>query len=89
MVDRPFLDRAGNEFMALIRTGLRRGVMQLQVNVLDPEVLLRARDNPELYPDLIVRVWGFSAYFRDLPEEYRELIVRRALEYSEHGGYSG
>lgn len=89
MVDRPFLDRAGNEFMALVRTGLRRGVMQLQVNVLDPEVLLRARDNPELYPDLIVRVWGFSAYFRDLPEEYRELIVRRALEYSEHGGYSG
>lgn len=89
MVDRPFLDRAGDEFIELIRTGLRRGVMQLQVNVVDPQILLRARDNPELYPDLIVRVWGFSAYFRDLPEEYRDLLVRRALEYSGHGGYSG
>ncbi|BAM69541.1 putative pyruvate-formate lyase [Methanothermobacter sp. CaT2] len=89
MIDRSFLERARGEFMGLIKTGIRRGIMQLQVNVVDPEVILEAARDPELHPDLIVRVWGFSAYFRDLPEEYRELIVRRALEYSEHGGWHG
>ena len=29
--------------------------------------------------NLIVRVWGFSAYFNDLPEEYKEYIIERAL----------
>lgn len=89
MIDRSLLESARGEFMGLIKTGILRGVMQLQVNVLDPEVILEAARDPELHPDLIVRVWGFSAYFRDLPEEYRELIVRRALEYSEHGGWHG
>lgn len=89
MIDRNFLERIRGEFKVLMRTGLMKGAMQLQVNVLDPEVLLEAARDPELHPDLIVRVWGFSAYFRDLPEEYRELIVRRALEYSEHGDCYG
>ncbi|MCG2829241.1 pyruvate formate lyase family protein [Methanothermobacter sp. K4] len=89
MIDRNFLERIRGEFTGLLRTGLMKGVMQLQVNVLDPQVILEAARDPELHPDLIVRVWGFSAYFRDLPEEYRELIVRRALEYSEHGGWHG
>jgi len=89
IMDRDFLKRIRKEFRGLLRTGMMKGVMQLQVNVLDPEVILKAAENPEEYPDLIVRVWGFSAYFRDLPEEYRELIVRRALEYSGHGGSHG
>ena len=35
------------------------------------KTLIDARDNPEKYPGLIVRVWGFSAYFNDLPDEYK------------------
>ena len=33
-----------------------------------------------LFPNLIVRVWGFSAYFNDLPEEYKNLLIERAME---------
>ena len=85
MIDRTLLERIRCEFTGLLRTGLMKGVMQLQVNVLDPQVILEAARDPELHPDLIVRVWGFSAYFRDLPEEYRELIVRRALNTQSTG----
>jgi formate C-acetyltransferase len=65
----------------LLKTYFRRGGMQVQMNVLDPQVLLRARDNPEAYPHLMVRVSGYSAYFNDLtPEMQDEIIQRRNLE---------
>ena len=43
-------------------------------------MLIEAKTHPELYPNLIVRVWGFSAYFNDLPEEYQNLLIKRAIE---------
>ncbi len=43
--------------------------MQMQVNVLDPALLIEARDHPGRYPGLLVRVSGYSAYFDDLTPE--------------------
>ena len=37
-------------------------------------------ENPKEYKDLIVRVWGFSAYFNDLPDSYKDLLIERALK---------
>jgi len=51
----------------------------MQINVIDSETLINAKKNPELYQNLIVRVWGFSAYFNDLPENYKDLLIERAL----------
>lgn len=42
--------------------------------------LIAAKKNPERYSTLVVRVWGFSAYFKDLPVEYQDLLIQRALE---------
>ena len=39
---------------------------------------MEAKCNPEKYPCLIVRVWGFSAYFIDLPEAYQNCLIERA-----------
>ena len=50
------------------------------MNVLDSKTLIAAKANPKLFPNLIVRVWGFSAYFNDLPEEYKDVLIKRALE---------
>lgn len=50
------------------------------MNIMDSKTLIDARDNPEKYPGLIVRVWGFSAYFNDLPDEYKCTLIKRALE---------
>ena len=48
--------------------GIKSGIFQLQMNVLSYKQLVDAKVHPEKYPNLIVRVWGFSSYFNDLPE---------------------
>ena len=53
---------------------------QLQMNVISSDVLITAKKNPTCFPNLIVRVWGFSAYMADLPEEYQDVLITRALE---------
>ena len=81
MMEKSFLKNNEEDFVNFLKVSFKKGVMQLQVNVLNPETLIKARKNPELYPNLIVRVWGFSAYFKDLPDEYKDLIIKRALQY--------
>ena len=67
------------QFVQYIKAAIRLGFFQMQMNVLDSKTLIDAKENPERYPGLIVRVWGFSAYFRDLPVEYQDLLIERAL----------
>ena len=51
----------------------------LQVNVIDRETLLRARQHPEApeFRTLIVRVWGFSAVFVELPAPLQDHVLAR------------
>lgn len=67
-----------NALNSILRTYFSRGGMQIQVNVFDPEVLLEARHNPDLYPNLLVRVSGYSAYFNDLSPEMKDEIIQRS-----------
>ena len=55
----------------------------MQMNVVSSNTLIAARDNPEDFPNLIVRVWGFSAYFNDLPDDYKQVLINRALKSEE------
>ena len=48
------------------------------MNIMDSATLVDAKAYPERYKGLIVRVWGFSAYFNDLPESYKDLLIERA-----------
>jgi formate C-acetyltransferase len=41
------------------------------------EMLLDAKENPEKYPELLVRVSGYSAYFKDLNDAMKEEIITR------------
>jgi formate C-acetyltransferase len=71
--------RTGLSAMAsLIRTYFRRGGMQAQINVVDPSVLIEARDHPDRHPNLLVRVSGYSAYFNDLTPAMKDEIIRRS-----------
>jgi formate C-acetyltransferase len=65
---------------SLLKTYFRRGGMQTQVNVLDPAVLRQARDNPDRFPHLLVRVSGYSAYFNDLSPEIKEELIQRTCQ---------
>lgn len=69
-----------DKFTSLIYGAIGQGVYEIQINVMSSSMLIEAKKHPELYPNLIVRVWGFSAYFNDLPEEYQNLLIQRAIE---------
>jgi formate C-acetyltransferase len=62
---------------ALMRGYFAQGGMQVQFNIIDPEVLEDARRNPGKYPGLVVRVAGYCAYFDDLPDATKAEIVSR------------
>ncbi|MBE7044576.1 MAG: formate acetyltransferase [Ruminococcaceae bacterium] len=64
----------------LILTHFKQGGTLININVLDGEKLRAAHENPDLYPDLVVRVTGFTAYFATLTPAFRQLVVDRFLE---------
>lgn len=66
---------------SLLKSACAKGVFEIQLNVLNFSQLLDAKQNPDKYPGLIVRVWGFSAYFNELPEKYQDLLIERARLY--------
>ena len=51
----------------------------LQVNVIDRDTLLKARENPSApeFRTLLVRVWGFSAVFAELSPELQDHVIQR------------
>jgi formate C-acetyltransferase len=63
--------------LGLVKGFFSQGGMQVQFNVVDPEILEDARRHPGKYPDLVVRVAGYCAYFDDLPEAAKEEIIAR------------
>lgn len=64
---------------AVIRSHFDLGGTLININVVRKEDILDAYDHPEKYPDLIVRVTGFTAYFAALSPEFRELVIQRIL----------
>ena len=62
----------------LFKTFLTGGGMQLQPNVLDRKILLDAYENPEKYPDLLVRIAGYCEYFINLSDELKRDIINRS-----------
>ena len=46
---------------------------------MDAAQVLEAHKDPSKYPDLVVRVTGFSAYFASLSPEMRQVVVDRII----------
>ena len=62
----------------MIRTGLNDyGIMHVQFNFQDKDVLRDAQIHPEKYPTLMVRVAGYSVYFTDLNTVVQNDIIDR------------
>ena len=64
---------------ALIRGLFEAGATLLNINIIDEKKILEAHRDPSLYPDLVVRVTGFTAYFSMLSPEFRQLVVDRII----------
>lgn len=63
---------------SMYKVYFKRHGMQVQANMLDPKILIEARDNPELHPNLLIRVSGYSAYFNDLSPEMQDEVISRS-----------
>ena len=69
---------------ALFKAYFNKGGCHLMVTIVDKGQLEDAMAHPEKYPDLIVRVSGFSAVFVDLDRAIQEELISRVL-YDEVG----
>ncbi len=67
---------------ALIRGYFRQGGHHVQFNVVDAATLQAAKERPEDYRNLLVRVAGYSDYFVDLDEKHQNEIISRTANES-------
>lgn len=63
----------------MFETYFDAGGCQLMVTVVDHGVLEDAQKHPEKYPDLIVRVAGYSAVFVNLSKDIQDELLSRTL----------
>ncbi len=61
----------------LVKSFIDRGGHQLQLNTVNREKMLDAQIHPENYRQLVVRIWGWSAYFVELDKEYQDHVIAR------------
>lgn len=70
-------DDAVTKIAILVKYFIARGGHQLQLNAVNRERLLDAQAHPEKYKQLIVRIWGWSAYFCELDKDFQDHVIRR------------
>ena len=77
----PFLAEQGRSaFVAFLKSFVALKVMQMQISMVDTDTLLDARQHPEKWPDLMVKVAGYSARFVDLSESEKDEVIGRSMQ---------
>ena len=61
----------------LLKYFVSRGGHQLQLNSVNLDTMQKAQKNPELYRNLVVRIWGWSAYFVELDKDFQDHVMQR------------
>lgn len=77
-VDLSFIKDKQEEYLeSIIQTHFDAGGTLININIVDERKIMEAHKHPMLYPDLVVRVTGFTAYFAMLTPQFRELVIDR------------
>ena len=63
----------------LVKRFIVLGGHQLQLNAVNREKLLDAQIHPERHRNLVVRIWGWSAYFVELDRAYQDHVLARQV----------
>ncbi len=66
-----------DKMCAMVKGIINSGNTLLNINIIDAKKILEAHKDPLKFPDLVVRVTGFTAFFAMLSEKFRELVVER------------
>jgi formate C-acetyltransferase len=64
---------------SLIKVHNAQGGTLININIISREQILAAKANPERFPDLVVRVSGYSAYFKSLSPDLQQVVIDRML----------
>ncbi len=75
-----FEDGKRQKLLSLLKVYFAAGGQEMQITATSPEVLRDAMEHPENYPDLVVRVSGFSAYYITLAREVQLDILSRTQQ---------
>lgn len=67
--------------------GSGSGAMEIQFNVTTHDTFVDAVKNPDKYPELLVRVSGYTAYFKDLNPQMQKEIIDRTEYLLSNGKY--
>ena len=71
-------DESIEKLVAYTNAYMKAGGSHIQYNILDTDQLKDAKVNPDEYPDLIVRIGGFSAYFVQLSSGIQDDVIYRS-----------
>ena len=72
-------DEALANIEAVLVSHFKQGGTLININIMDNRKIMEAYEDPAKYPDLVVRVTGFTAYFSALSPEFRRMIVDRIV----------
>ena len=63
--------------MATLKTYFHLGGFAVQYNVLDSQILRKAKEDPQAYPNLQVRLCGWNVLFSSLSEKEKDEFIAR------------
>lgn len=72
-----FTDRNIDVLVDILRASSAKGLQNVQFNTIDADMLMDAKNHPEKYNNLAVRVSGFSQKFNLLSSELQDHIIAR------------
>ena len=73
-------DRGLDALVALLKGFVKLGGFFVHVDVVDSALLLDAQRHPEKYPNLAVRVAGWSARFATLDKDWQDMVIGRTQQ---------
>ena len=72
-------DEGLEHLTSIVEAYLELGGRELQINPISSETLIDAQAHPENYPDLSIKVTGYSARYIDLTKELQDDIIARTV----------